>query len=158
MIIDQFDFIVRILVAGFLGGLIGLEREWSHKVAGLRTHTLVAIGAALISIISISAFPHEGPEIRYDPSRIISNIIVGIGFIGGGVILKAGFKVVGITTAATLWVVAAIGIAVGVGFVKEAIFVAAVVYFVLSILWFIERKMLKKPRLDAGEIREDLYE
>lgn len=130
------EIFIRILIAAALGALIGFERERSHKSAGLRTNALVAMGAALLTIISLS---FVGPGA--DPSRIISNIIVGIGFIGGGAILHEGSKVVGITTAATLWVVAAIGIAVGMGFYREALFTAGVVYFILTVLWLVEKKM-----------------
>lgn len=131
-----FDIFLRILVAAALGAAIGFERERSHKSAGLRTNALVAMGAALLTILSLS---FGGPGA--DPSRIISNIIVGIGFIGGGAIIREGQKVSGITTAATLWVVAAIGIAVGMGFYREALFSVGVVYCILTFLWLIEKKM-----------------
>lgn len=144
--LSQTDIFIRILLAAALGGAVGFEREWSHKVAGLRTHALVAIGAALLSIISISAFPKGVVMIGYDPSRIISNIIVGIGFIGGGAILKNGNQVRGVTTAATLWIVAVIGIAIGVGFIREALFTTGVVYLVLTVLWGLEKKMTKLRR------------
>lgn len=114
-----------------------MERERSHKSAGLRTNAMVAMGATLITVISMNAF--TGYPLA-DPTRMISNIIVGIGFIGGGAILHEGSKIHGLTTAATLWVVAVIGIVIGVGFYKEAIFASAVVYFVLTILWLIEKK------------------
>src|SRR3989344_1321883 len=146
--LSQTDIFIRILLAAALGGAVGFEREWSHKVAGLRTHALVAVGAALLSIISISSFSVLGFEsgTNYDPSRIISNIIVGIGFIGGGAILKNGNQVRGVTTAATLWIVAAIGIAIGVGFIREALFTTGVVYLVLTVLWGLEKKMTKLRR------------
>src|SRR3990167_6504348 len=100
-----FEIFFRILIAAALGAAIGFERERSQKAAGLRTNALVAMGASLLTILSLS---FGGPGA--DPSRIISNIVVGIGFIGGGAILREGPRVTGITTAATLWVVAAIGI------------------------------------------------
>ena len=127
----------RILLATALGAAIGFERERSHKSAGLRTNALVAMGASLITVISLSAFSYN-PLI--DPTRIISNIIVGIGFIGGGVIIQQGQKIRGITTAATLWVVAAIGITIGMGFYREAVFSVLVVYFILTFLWLVEKK------------------
>ena len=127
----------RILLATALGAAIGFERERSHKSAGLRTNALVAMGASLITVISLSAFS-DNPLI--DPTRIISNIIVGIGFIGGGVIIQQGQKIRGITTAATLWVVAAIGITIGMGFYREAVFSVLVVYFILTFLWLVEKK------------------
>lgn len=146
--LSQTDIFIRILLAAALGGAVGFEREWSHKVAGLRTHALVAVGAALLSIVSISSFAILGLDsgTNYDPSRIISNIIVGIGFIGGGAILKNGNQVRGVTTAATLWIVAVIGIAIGVGFIREALFTTAVVYIVLTVLWGLEKKMTKLRR------------
>lgn len=145
----------RILLAAILGAAIGFERERSQKAAGLRTNALVAMGAALLTVISLS-FGGAGA----DPSRIISNIIVGIGFIGGGAILREGPRISGITTAATLWVVAAIGIAVGMGFYREALFSVAVVYFILTILWLIEKKVgraITYPSLREKEGVEDKY-
>ncbi|MBI2057614.1 MAG: MgtC/SapB family protein [Candidatus Yanofskybacteria bacterium] len=128
---------LRILLATALGAAIGFERERSHKSAGLRTNALVAMGASLITVISLSSFS-DNPLI--DPTRMISNIVVGIGFIGGGVILQQGQKIRGITTAATLWVVAAIGITIGMGFYREAFFSVLVVYFILTFLWLVEKK------------------
>ena len=145
------EIFFRISLAAVLGAAIGFERERSHKSAGLRTHALVAMGAALLTVISLSFGTGTAGS---DPSRIISNIIVGIGFIGGGVIIREdGGKVRGITTAATLWVVAAIGIAVGMGFYREAIFSVGVAYFILTILWLIERKASNKILYPS--LRED---
>src|SRR3989338_2939710 len=131
----------RILLATALGAAIGFERERSHKSAGLRTNALVAMGASLITVISLSAFS-DNPLI--DPTRIISNIIVGIGFIGGGVIIQQGQKIRGITTAATLWVVAAIGITIGMGFYREAVFSVFVVYFIFTFFLLFYYKNRKK--------------
>lgn len=127
----------RILFSTLMGGVIGFERERSHKSAGLRTNAMVAMGATLITVISFKAF-----EVfpMADPTRMISNIIVGIGFIGGGAILHEGHKIHGLTTAATLWVVAAIGIVIGAGFYREALFAGGLVYFILTVLWVIEKK------------------
>lgn len=147
------DIFLRILIAAALGAAIGFERERSHKSAGLRTNALVAMGAALLTVLSLS---FGGPGA--DPSRIISNIIVGIGFIGGGAIIKEGQKVSGITTAATLWVVAAIGIAVGMGFYREAFFSVGVVYCILTFFWLIEKKLgsgFLYPSLREGEEKEE---
>ncbi|MDP3730995.1 MAG: MgtC/SapB family protein [bacterium] len=147
------EIFFRILIAAALGAAIGFERERSRKSAGLRTNALVAMGAALLTVISLS---FGGPGA--DPSRIISNIIVGIGFIGGGAILREGGRVTGITTAATLWVVAAIGITVGMGFYREALFSVGVVYFILTILWLIEKKVGKKmiyPSLRSDRSEEN---
>jgi len=147
------EIFIRIAIAAGLGALIGFERERSHKSAGLRTNALVATGAALLTIISLS---FVGPDT--DPSRIISNIIVGIGFIGGGAIIREGGRVSGITTAATLWVVAAIGIAVGMGFYREALFATGVVYFILTVLWVLEKKLAGKTPYENGNNGNNSYQ
>jgi putative Mg2+ transporter-C (MgtC) family protein len=101
---------LRLLLAVALGGIIGYQRERSGKEAGLRTHILISTGAALFTIVSIYGFPGS------DPSRIAAGIVTGIGFIGAGVILhRTGGEVIGLTTAATIWSVAAIGLAAGAG-------------------------------------------
>lgn len=151
--ITETDLIIRLLLAAGLGGAIGLERERAHKVAGLRTHALVAMGAALLSIVSMHGFGSVAGDSAFDPSRIISNIIVGIGFIGGGAILRQGPRIMGTTTAATLWLVAAIGIAVGIGFTGAALAAAAIGYLVLTVLWQIEKRWITKvPYQHAGDI------
>ena len=105
----KWDMVARLLLAVLLSGLVGLERETSQKSAGLRTHTLVGMGAALFAVISITAF--DAP----DKSRIAAQIVTGIGFLGAGAIFREGSIVKGMTTAAGLWAVAAIGTAVGAG-------------------------------------------
>ena len=111
------DFIIRIFVAAILGGLIGLEREYRAKEAGFRTHFLVALGSALFMILS--AYGFEGalvsPEHRLDVSRIAAQVVTGIGFIGAGTIIFQKNAVRGLTTAAGVWVVAAIGLTCGAG-------------------------------------------
>ena len=141
----EYALIVKVLFAALLGSIIGLEREISRKVAGMRTHALVSLASALFTSISVDGFRQYIGTMGYDPSRIISNIIVGIGFIGAGAILrKEGGKVEGTTTAAGLWAVAAIGVTVGIGLYKEALFVTAIVYGVLQSLWIIEKKLRTK--------------
>jgi putative Mg2+ transporter-C (MgtC) family protein len=114
------ELVVRLLAALFLGGVIGLEREVSHQPAGLRTHIAVALGAALFGIISIHGFDayamdRNSNNYQIDVTRVASQVVVGIGFLGGGTILKHGASIRGLTTAASLWVVAAVGLAAGVG-------------------------------------------
>ena len=115
----ELEFILRIFVAALLGGIIGLEREYRAKEAGFRTHFLVALGSALFMIVS--AYGFEGamltPEHRWDVSRVASQVVSGIGFIGAGTIIfhKSENVVRGLTTAAGLWVTAAIGLACGGG-------------------------------------------
>ena len=119
------EMIVRLLLAVVLGILVGVEREISHRPAGLRTHALVSLGACLFTIISIDYFD-------MDPARVAAGIVTGIGFIGAGSIIAEKGRVQGITTAASLWCVAAIGLATGAG-----AYVLAVVSTVLvfGILW-----------------------
>ena len=111
------EFIIRIFIAALLGGFIGLEREYREKAAGLRTHFLVALGSALFMIVS--AFGFEGvlkdPNMRLDVSRIAAQVVSGIGFIGAGTIIFQKNAVRGLTTAAGVWVTAAIGLACGAG-------------------------------------------
>lgn len=110
----SWDLIARLAVAALLGGLIGGEREYSGHDAGLRTNILVALGACLFTILSIFAFPDIN-GVR-DPARLAAQIVSGIGFLGAGAVFRDGDKVRGMTTAATIWLVAAIGMSVGAGF------------------------------------------
>ena len=109
---SDWDFILRLLLAGIMGGLIGLEREMRAKGAGIRTHFIVALGSALFIIISMYAF--EGTD-KFDSSRVAAGVVSGIGFIGGGVIIFQRNAIRGITTAAGMWVASAIGLACGAG-------------------------------------------
>jgi putative Mg2+ transporter-C (MgtC) family protein len=130
------EALLRIVVAAALGGAVGIERELREHDAGFRTHMLVAIGSALFTIISAYGF-HEflvtgGAVVRADPTRIAAQIVTGIGFLGAGAIIRQGLSVRGLTTAATLWVVAAIGMAAGAGYYGGALITTAVV---LISLW-----------------------
>ncbi|MGE5275064.1 MAG: MgtC/SapB family protein [Verrucomicrobiota bacterium] len=114
------EALVRIVVAAGLGGVIGLERELDEKAAGLRTHMLVAVGSALFTLVGaygFSAFPAR----NVDPTRIAAQVVTGIGFLGAGLIFRQGFTIRGLTTAASLWLVGAIGMAAGAGFWKGAV-------------------------------------
>lgn len=111
--------LARLLLAAFLGGLIGVERERLNRAAGLRTHVLVSVGSALFTLISLFAFQGIGPV--NDPARVAAQIVSGIGFLGAGTIMKHGATVRGLTTAATLWVCAGIGMAAGAGFYQGAV-------------------------------------
>jgi putative Mg2+ transporter-C (MgtC) family protein len=115
------QLVVRVLVAVALGGAIGIDREIDGQAAGFRTHVLVCVGAALFGIISVYAFDpfvaaRNETNVNIDITRVASNVVVGIGFLGGGAILKYGATVRGLTTAASMWVTAAIGLAVGIGY------------------------------------------
>lgn len=132
---ETLQMIYQLTLAAFLGMLVGLEREYHGKPAGLRTYMLVTVGAALFTIMSVKSalgVPY------FDPSRIASQVVVGIGFIGGGLILVRGGRVEGLTTAAGLWATAAIGMAAGFGFYAIAIYTTVLVLFVLWVLRFLE--------------------
>src|SRR5690554_517318 len=143
--IDQIEMMLRLGLALGLGGLIGLERETSSRAAGLRTNILVCVGSALIMLLSMYGFADfvNEPTVRIDPARLAAQVISGIGFLGAGVILFNGFSLTGLTTAATLWVVAGIGLASGAGFYYPAIATTFVVLFSLLILNKVENKWLK---------------
>jgi putative Mg2+ transporter-C (MgtC) family protein len=140
---DNLDVILRLIVAGGLGGLIGLERDVHGRAAGLRTHLLVCMGAALFMIMSIVVAKMWGPEFVSDPGRIAAQIVTGIGFLGAGAILKEGFSVRGLTTASSLWIVAAVGMASGAGCYGIAGVTAVLALISLSVLRRIERHYRK---------------
>lgn len=131
----ELEMTIKLLLAVLLGAIIGYEREMKRRPAGLRTHMLVSLGSALFTILSLNAFPGS------DPARVAAGILVGIGFIGAGTVLQTREKVIGLTTAASLWVTSAIGMAVGVGFYLAAIITALVVFVTLWI-----KEMEKKIR------------
>jgi putative Mg2+ transporter-C (MgtC) family protein len=129
------EALLRVIVAAALGGAVGLERELREREAGFRTHMLVAVGSALFTLVSAYGFRdflvHGGSVVRADPTRIAAQIVTGIGFLGAGAILRQGISIRGLTTAATLWVVAAIGIAAGAGYYSAAVITTLVVLFSL---------------------------
>ena len=129
---------LRILMAAFLGGLIGLERSSGDRPAGLRTHVLVATGSALLMVVSIYGIDGH-PQAR-DPSRIASQVVSGIGFLGAGTILHEGLT--GLTTAASLWIVSAIGLTVGCGMLALGIFATGITLVTLILIRGLEKKVL----------------
>lgn len=138
---ETMEMIYRLTLAAILGMAIGLEREHRGKPAGLRTYTLVALGAALFTLMSQQSFT----ENAFDPSRIASQVVVGIGFLGAGLIFLKGDAVQGLTTAAGLWVAAAIGMAVGFGFYIVAIYSSILTLLVLWFLRMLEGRIPKNP-------------
>lgn len=143
---DSFVFIYDILLPCILalifGGLIGFQREKAERPAGLRTHTLVCLGSTVFTLISYLGF---SSLYDVDPSRIAAGIVTGIGFIGAGVIFRQGPLVKGVTTAASIWVVASIGMALGTKLYYLAILVTILGFITLSILKYIEDKVIKLP-------------
>jgi putative Mg2+ transporter-C (MgtC) family protein len=131
-----YEIIFKLALAGILGGLIGLERESLSRPAGLRTYTLVCVGSALAMIVSIDIYLQYYQTVNADPGRIAAQVISGIGFLGAGTIMREGASVQGLTTAAGLWVVACIGLAVGAGLYVPAIATTILILFVL--IYFIK--------------------
>ena len=132
------EIMMRSVLAVILSGLIGFERQMHKRHAGLRTHILVSLGSCLIMLTSLYVFDIYKDVASLDPSRIAAGVITGIGFLGAGTIIRDTEGVHGLTTAASLWVVAAIGLAVGCGFWKAACFVTALALVVLFILRYVE--------------------
>jgi putative Mg2+ transporter-C (MgtC) family protein len=134
--------LLRLTVAAALGGSIGLERELRERQAGLRTHLVVCVGSALFTLVSAYAF--VSPKV--DPTRIAAQIVSGIGFLGAGAIIRQGLSVRGLTTAATLWLVAAIGMASGAGYYDAAVIATAGALFTLGPLRIIAFRMTSRYR------------
>ena len=149
------DVLARLVVAGILGGAIGAERELRERDAGLRTHMLVGVGSALFTIVSAYAWTDFNFSSRngvtYDPTRIAAQIVTGIGFLGAGAIIRQGLSVRGLTTAASLWVVAAIGMASGAGYYSGALVATIVVLVSLWPLRILAHRLFE--RLRPGELR-----
>ncbi len=138
------DVIIRLALAVGLGMLIGVERTLVHKEAGMKTHALVSLGAALFVVISeILALKYSGIT-GFDPSRIASQIVVGIGFLGAGSIMLQGTRLSGLTTAGGLWVTAGIGMAAGFGFFSLAIISTIFAFFILVAVYFFEQPIKKR--------------
>ncbi|MFC5713759.1 MgtC/SapB family protein [Thalassorhabdus alkalitolerans] len=145
------DYVVmslRLLFAASLAGLVGLEREQKHRNAGFRTHLLVGVGSALVMLLALFGFQpymEENPElVTFDPSRLASYVISGIGFLGAGTIIVQGASVRGLTTAASIWVVAGIGLAAGSGMYFAALLTTGIVIISLRYLSKVDR-FFKKP-------------
>ncbi len=152
------DAIIRIALAVGVGSIVGLERR--NKPAGFRTHAMVSLGSALFMFASLllgQEATNAGNQ-TYDPSRIASTIVQGVGFIAAGVIFGGGGRVTGLTTAASLWVTAALGLLVGAGFWQVALFGAAAAFIVLEVFERLERLMRGSDKIDrkppAGDDRD----
>ena len=126
------DAAIKLGITTILSGFIGYEREHSHRPAGFRTHILVAVGSALVMLTSVYVFDSQG--MSGDVTRMSAQVLSGIGFLGAGTILREGFSVKGLTTAASLWAVSCIGIAVGSGFIAGGLVATVVIYLTLNSL------------------------
>lgn len=136
----EWEMAARLVMSCVLGGFIGYEREAQHKSAGLRTHVLVSVGSCLIMILSIKIYSSVQGFTNADPTRLAAQVVSGIGFLGAGSIIKDGPNVKGLTTAASLWVVSGVGLAVGSGYYMGAFMTTGLVFLTLAILARIENK------------------
>lgn len=160
------DFLTRLLLALALGFALGLERELTNKYAGLRTHILVCLGACVFTLLSIYGFPTfaEGDNVIIsqatgvrDTARIAAQIVTGIGFIGAGTVLRNGPMVFGLTTAATLWIAASIGMACGAGLYDVAVISTIISVAVLTLIRVFERQILPSSVKQAKRFKITVY-
>jgi len=154
--LETWDVLLRLLVAAVLGGAIGFEREIRDHEAGFRTHLLVSVGACVFTLVSAYAWTDwtfSTPRgMVFDPTRIAAQIVTGIGFLGAGAIIVRGISVRGLTTAATLWVVAGIGMAAGTAYYAVAIGATALVLVSLGPLRIVSKRMVSRVRPEEAEL------
>jgi putative Mg2+ transporter-C (MgtC) family protein len=154
------EVLLRVGLAAALGGAIGFERELREREAGLRTHLLVSVGAALFTLVSAYAWTDwrfsTSEGLVFDPTRIAAQVVTGIGFLGAGAIIRQGLSVRGLTTAATLWVVAAIGMAAGAGYYAAAVITTVLVLVSLWPLRLVAYRVSERFRPEEGRVAVDL--
>lgn len=163
MVLDIKDIFTRLLLSLIVGGIVGYERERKNRAAGLRTHILVCLGAAIISLLQIdiankaiamaSANNELSEVIKVDYSRLGAQVITGVGFIGAGAIIRTKGNIKGLTTAATLWVVSCLGLAIGMGEYYISVLGVIIIVIVLVFLKIIEDKFISKNILKKLEVR-----
>jgi putative Mg2+ transporter-C (MgtC) family protein len=140
----EWEIVLRLILAMVIGGIIGLEREKNNRPAGFRTHTLVCVGSALVFLTSEFIFEAYHESVNLDPARLPAQVVSGIGFLGAGTIIHYGSNIKGLTSAATLWVVACLGLAIGAGFYWGAIAATIIVYITLILLKKLEVNFFRK--------------
>ncbi|MCD9026081.1 MgtC/SapB family protein [Cohnella silvisoli] len=147
-VLDNVHLVVRLLLSVILGGLVGFERERTNHAAGLRTHALVSLGSCLLMILSMYGFADfvGEPNVSLDPARLAAQVITGVGFLGAGTILFTGKSITGLTTAASIWVVMAVGLTVGAGFYLPAILSAIMILLILWGLSIVEKRYVNHRR------------
>jgi len=154
--ISDVELFIRLALAALLGAVIGLERESHRRPAGFRTHTLVSMGSALVMLVSAYGLNRGADSVwPYDPTRIAAQVVSGIGFLGAGTILREGPTVRGLTTAASLWVVAGIGLASGAGFYLAAVLATALAVVTLVWLSRVERQVLSSKESTLSLVVSD---
>ncbi len=143
--VSDYELIWRLILSALLGGLLGLEREAHGRAAGLRTHILVCVGSTLIMLTSMHIFDiYRGKGANIDPARIAAQVVSGIGFLGAGTILRFRASVIGLTTAASLWAVAGIGLAIGSGFTTGALVTTEIALVTLFVLTRVEKSFIRR--------------
>lgn len=142
--LSQGDIMLRLVLAVLFSGVIGFERQIRHRGAGLRTHILVCLGSTLIMLTSIYVFDIYRGEAAIDPARIAAGVVTGIGFLCAGTIIRSGEAIRGLTTATSLWLVAAVGLAIGIGFYSAAFMATVLALAVLMMLRRFEDRVLSR--------------
>lgn len=146
-LITNTDVIIRLVLSMLLGCLVGSERLFAGKTAGMRTYALVSLGAAVYVIVSLLVTNKYMHVTNFDPLRMASQVVVGVGFLGAGLIVFKDSKLNGLTTAAGLWLSAAVGVAVGYGLFEVAILASFLTLFIFVVLGFVKKKLQKMPSL-----------
>lgn len=145
--ISEWELFLRLTLACILGGIIGYERQSRKKSAGLRTNVLVCLGSCLIMVLSEALYFKVEGRTNADPARLAAQVVSGIGFLGAGAIMKEGLTVTGLTTAACLWVVSGVGLAVGAGYYSGALFTTGLIFATLGILSRIDEWVMHERNL-----------
>jgi putative Mg2+ transporter-C (MgtC) family protein len=147
---DILIMVARLFIAALLGGIVGLERENKKRAAGLRTHILVSVGSALVMVTAAYVMQQYHGIVNVDPTRMGAQVISGIGFLGAGTIIKQGASVKGLTTAASLWAVACVGLAVGAGHYIAAVVAVTIIYGALVLL-----EKFESRRIDQAQVNPE---
>ena len=153
--LSEWELLLRLTLSCILGGVIGYERQSRRKSAGLRTNVLVCLGSCLIMVLSEALYLNVEGRTNADPARLAAQVVSGIGFLGAGAIMKEGLTVTGLTTAACLWVVAGVGLAVGAGFYSGALVTTALVFATLGTLSRIDEWVMHEKNLSLIIHTED---
>lgn len=154
--LTEFDIVMRLALGALFGGFVGLERERHSQPAGLRTHTILAVGATLAMIVSLQiAAQSRAGGFLGDPARLAAQVVSGVGFLGAGAIIRFGSNIKGLTTATSLWTVAIIGLAVGAGYFFAATFTTAVLMFTLTIMDKWEKRVIAHTSTHTITIRAE---
>ncbi len=144
------EYVMRLVIALLIGGAIGLEREFKGKPAGMRTNMLICVGSCLIMILSIEVARMAART--SDPGRIAAQVVTGIGFLGAGTIIRSRFHIVGLTTAATIWALSALGLAIGAGFILLSAIVALLITITLIFIGYVEKRLETKRSYHVVQI------